>query len=262
MNVYLMRTKKTLAQATDKAFFLLILVLSIIAAGCGGSGELSRSGAEKSIIESNDFKSPFQLEYTQSDIKYNEGLLEVGSNDETKEQAIARRIARYMELNPQIAILNYYGLVTTQVVPREEKPPARVYYSNPAFWHFSEKYTGSEKAKEYWQEVGFPPDNEAFPLARREFIGVTGITKQGENQSTVEFKWRWQPNKIGKSLDGISEEFKSLPIELQQLLTGEKIPVGEIQSRNWQINWQIEKQGQALFQKYDDGWRLVKIFGL
>lgn len=257
-----MKSEKPLARLANSTFFLLVLVLCVIAAGCGESGELSRSAAEKSISESNDFKTPFQIEYTQGNVKYNEGLLEVISEDETKEQATARRIARYLELNPQIAVLDHFGMVVPQVIPREEKAPKRVYYSNPAFWSFSEKYTGSEKARKYWQELGLPPVETAFPLAERKFIEVTGITKQGESQAVVEFKWEWHPNEIGKALGGSTKEFKLLPVDLQKLLTGEKIPAGEIQSRNWQIDWRVEKHGQAFFQKYDDGWRLVRIFNL
>lgn len=256
-----MRSKKTPARYLRTALLTVTSLLVGLSLACG-SGELFRSDAEKSIKENDDFKIPFQIEYTQGDAKYNEGLLEVTFDDETKEQATERKIKQYLELNPQIAALNHYGIIIPQVVPREEKPPKRVYYSNPAYWHFQEKYVGSEKANDYWKEIGFPPNNAAFPLARREFVSGTGVNKQNENQSIVEFTWKWQPNEIGKAMDGSTAEFKSLPVELQRLLTGEKIPAGEFQSRNWQIDWKAEKRGQAMFQKYDDGWRLVRILGL
>lgn len=245
-----MKVNKTPACCLRKGL-LLLATLVVFTIACG-SNELSRSQAEKSIREANEFKVPFQLEYTQGDIKYNEGLLEVISDDETKEQAVIRRIAKYMELNPQIAVLNHYGMVTAQVAAREEKPPKRVYYSNPEYWHFQEKYAGTDKANKYWQEASLPPNNTTFPLARRNFIEVTGMIKQGDNQFLVEFWWKWQPNEIGKSLDTTTAEFKSLPLELQQLLTGEKIPAGEIHARKWHIDWKAEKRGQGLFQKYDD----------
>lgn len=255
-----MKVNKTPARRLRKGL-LLLATLVVFTIACG-SNDLSRSEAEKSIREANDFKIPFQIEYTQGDAKYNEGLLEVISDDETKEQATARKIKQYLELNPQVAVLNHYGMILPQVVPREEKPPKRVYYSNPAFWHFQEKYTGSDKANEYWQEAGILPNSAAFPLARREFVGVTGITKQGENQAIVEFGWKWQPNQIGKAFDNTTDEFKSLPPDLQRQLTGEKIPAGESRRRDWRIDWKAEKCGQGLFQKYDDGWRLVRISGL
>ncbi|MGC2237999.1 MAG: hypothetical protein WA584_17700 [Pyrinomonadaceae bacterium] len=252
-----MKTEKAPMSFVNILAFLVFLI--ILLAGCR-SEELSRSTAAKLITESSNFKSPFQLEYTQGDIKYNEGLLTVISDDETKEQAIQRRIKKYMELTPQVAVLYYYGLVDPQVTPREEKPPARVYYSNPSFWHFNEKYIGTQKANKYWQEIGFQPTDAAFPIAQRDrSVEITGITNQGENQTTVEFKWKWKPNEIGKAFDSSTSEFKSLPVELQQFLTGEKIPEGEMRASDWRIDWKSEKQGRALFQKYADGWRLVNI---
>ena len=255
------RTKNFNNLVYTTLFLITVLVVTGLAAGCR-SGELSRSEAEKLIRESGDFKTPFQIAYTESNLKYNEGLLTVIADDETQEQAVARRISQYLELNPQIAVLNHFGLVVPQVVPREAKAPPRTAYSNIVFWHFREKYTGSSKAAKYWQEAGFQTNEEAFPLAGRDFTEVTGITKQGENQATVEFRWVWKPNEVGKALDSTSAEFKSLPVELQQLLTGEKIPVGELQSRSWVIDWRTPVRGQAMFQKYDDGWRLAGIFGL
>lgn len=252
---------------SDKApkvlFNILVfhIFLMLMLAGCS-SKELSRATAEKLISEANDFKSPFQIEYTQGDIKYNEGLLTVISDTETKEEATQRRIKKYMELNPQVAVLYHYGLVEPKVTSLDERAPGKVFQNNPVFWRFSERYVGTEKADKYWQQTGFQSTRETLPLAQREFVEVTGITNQGETQATVEFKWRWKPNEIGRALDSSTGEFKSLPVELQQLLTGEKIPEGEMQSRDWRMDWKAEKQGRALFQKYDDGWRLIKIFNL
>ena len=242
-------------------FLVIVLSITGLAAGCR-SGELSRSEAEKLIRGSDDFKVPFQIAYTESNLKYNEGLLTGINGDETREQAVARRINQYLELNPQIGVLDHFGLVVPQVVPHEAKAPTPTAYSPVVFWHFREKYTGSEKAAQYWRAAGFQTNDEAFPLAVRDFSEVTGITKQGENQATVEFRWVWSPNEVGKALDSTSAEFKSLPVDLQHLLTGEKIPTGELQSRNWVINWQTGIRGQAFFQKYDDGWRLAGISGL
>lgn len=237
------------------ALFLLSL------AGCT-SKDLSRSTAESQITEANDFKSPYQIEYTQGSIKFNEGLLMVISEDETKEEATQRKIKNYMELTPQVAVLYHHGLVEPKVTSRDARAPGKVYQNNPVFWRFIERYVGTEKADKYWQQTGFQSTRETFPVAQREFIEVTGITKQGETQAMVEFTWRWKPNEIGKALDSSTSEFKSLPVELQQLLSGEKIPEGAERGTDWRIDWKEEKQGRAFFQKYDDGWRLIKIFSL
>ncbi len=74
------------------------------------------------------------------------------------------------------------------------------------------------------------PDEEAvrpsfsIPVARREFVSVTGIAKQG-NLADVEFTWKWNPlNEIGAALYATDMRFQSV--------------VG--------------------FRDYDDGWRIVR----
>ena len=64
----------------------------------------------------------------------------------------------------------------------------------------------------------------AIPVARRELIGVTGVSKQG-NMADVDFTWRWIPlNEIGAALYSGDVHYKST--------------VG--------------------FRSYDDGWRIVQ----
>lgn len=64
----------------------------------------------------------------------------------------------------------------------------------------------------------------SLPVARRELLGITGITKQ-ENSADVEFEWKWVPlNEIGEALYSRELRYRS--------------SVG--------------------FRKYDDGWRLLQ----
>jgi hypothetical protein len=63
-----------------------------------------------------------------------------------------------------------------------------------------------------------------IPAARRELVGVTGISEQGSS-ADVEFTWKWDPvNEIGAALYSGDLHYKSI--------------VG--------------------FRKYDDGWRMVQ----
>lgn len=63
-----------------------------------------------------------------------------------------------------------------------------------------------------------------IPVARRELIRITGISKQG-NAADVEFSWRWTPlNEIGAALYSSEVQYKST--------------VG--------------------FRDYDDGWRMIQ----
>lgn len=68
-----------------------------------------------------------------------------------------------------------------------------------------------------------------IPVGEREIIEVTGISKPSgieENESVVQFSWRWRPsNEIGNEM--------------------------KLDEKNY--------SGAALFQKYDDGWRIVRI---
>jgi hypothetical protein len=64
----------------------------------------------------------------------------------------------------------------------------------------------------------------AIPVARRELVAVTGISKQG-NEAGVDFTWKWVPlNEIGAALYTVDVQYKST--------------VG--------------------FRDYDDGWRVVQ----
>jgi len=64
----------------------------------------------------------------------------------------------------------------------------------------------------------------AIPVARREFVGITGISRQG-NVADVDFTWKWIPlNEIGAALYSNDLHYKST--------------VG--------------------FRDYDDGWRIVQ----
>jgi len=77
---------------------------------------------------------------------------------------------------------------------------------------------------------GLVPAEEAdkasftLPVARRELVGVTGISKQG-SAADVDFIWRWIPlNEIGAALYSSDLHYKST----------------------------------VAFRDYDDGWRVVQ----
>ena len=64
----------------------------------------------------------------------------------------------------------------------------------------------------------------AIPTARREFVGITGISRSG-NLADVDFTWKWVPlNEVGAALVAGGVNFKST----------------------------------VAFKSYDDGWRVVE----
>ena len=63
-----------------------------------------------------------------------------------------------------------------------------------------------------------------IPTARREFVGITGISRTG-NLADVDFTWKWVPlNEVGAALVAGGVNFKST----------------------------------VTFKSYDDGWRVVE----
>jgi hypothetical protein len=232
----------------------ILFILSVIALSACSTGELSRSQAKSMIIESDDFKQPAMLEYNQLYIADGEGIMVAKSDNESEEETIKRRISEYFWEVPQVAVANHFGLVEPQLTRKNDKP---VYPSQlRGYWHFNERYVATDKGKKMWEEIGFSPSETSIPIAQREFIGeVTGITKQGEVNVLVEFKWRWKPNEVGKSLDTTTDEFKQLPEKIRKDLVEPNIYVSQERTRSWGN----ERLGKAMFQKYDDGWRLISV---
>lgn len=49
-----------------------------------------------------------------------------------------------------------------------------------------------------------------IPLATRKLIAVSKVTMNGPNQATVEYTWKWEPNKMGDLFDASGKELQSL----------------------------------------------------
>ncbi len=235
-------------------FALLVIAQSLLIISCS-SGELSRSQAQKMIVESNDFKQPATLEYVQGNILIgrNKGAVVAKSETEQEPEAIQRRIAEHYAANPQMAVADYFGLINAQLKRTNDKPdPVTVATNN---WYFSEHYSITEKGRKMWQGVNLPVNEAAVPIAGKQLVEVTGITRQNENFQ-VEFTWKWSPNEVGKSLDSSTEEFTKLPEKIKQDL----IAPGGLKSRNQTLSWQDgNRQGKATIRAYDDGLRLTEI---
>lgn len=93
---------------------------------------------------------------------------------------------------------------------------------------------GKRESAKWEQGSGMLGNHYKIPVLKREVVEVTGISepKAGENKAEATFKWRWQPlNDIGETL-----------------LKNDK-------------NTEQIFQGSANLQKFDDGWRLVKVSG-
>lgn len=237
---------------------LLISIGLLLTTISCSSGELNRSEAGKMISESNDFRQPSVIEFVQGGhalVGRGQGAIESTSDNEPEAEAVRRRITEHYTANPRMELADHFGLIKTEVKRTNDKPDPRTSVSS--FWYFNERYVTSDNGRKMWEELKLPVNEIAVPIAEKEFIEVTGITKQNDNTVQVDYKWRWKPNEIGRSLDSSSAEFKSLPEKIKSDLLA---PPSLYTSRDRRISWTGEQQAKAKFQKYDDGWRLVSAF--
>lgn len=247
-----------------KTFFLSLLVLSLLLTfqlSCG-SKELSRSQAQNLIEQTKEYKQPFALELMQGEtlLPYGKTLYVLDSGEETPEQAATRKIKEYYEKNPQIAVADHLGLVEARIKTLDPTQPKPQNSFQKPMWSFEEDYLATGKAKALWTEYGLPATEKTIPLAGKKIIEITGITKQGEDQATAQFKWQYAPNEAGRAFDASTPEFKALPNDLQRLLDG-TLPPSELVSKreNKTMSFGTVRTGQASFRRYDDGWRLESV---
>lgn len=245
---------------SHQAFLLTVLLtmtgLLLMSVSCS-SDELNRSQAGKMISESKDFRQPSVIEYVQGGhalVGRNHGAIESTSADEPEAEAVSRRINAHYAANPRMEVANHFGLIKAEVKRTNDKPEPRTSVSS--FWYFDEQYFVTDKGRKMWEQLEVPVGETSAPIAEKEFIEVTGIAKQSDDTIQVDYKWRWKPNEIGRSLDTSTAEFNALPEKIKNDLLA---PEGKA-SKNQTLSWAGEQQAKAKFQKYDDGWRLISAF--
>lgn len=102
--------------------------------------------------------------------------------------------------------------------------------ANPLMHSANLTEKGRKEAAEWETGSGLAGKYYKVPFAKRELVEVTGLTepKEGSNVVRAKFKWRLAPvNDIGKAM---SLDTKTI-------------------------------EGEAVLQKFDDGWRVVNIAG-
>jgi hypothetical protein len=233
--------------------FSFLLVLSF--SGCN-SKELSRSKAESLITESAEFKYPAVIDLKRAN--ENEALFrEKKSNSETIEESKAIDLKGYLLDDARLAVVHHLELINIEQTMTKEEPGVGVQV--PASRYFLTKFRANDKGKAFWKEMGLDATDESIPIAKKEFVRIDGITQQSQsdNQAYVDFTWKFTPNSLGRMFDPNTTEFKSLPVELQRQIRGETGMPPRNRTENW--NNPTERKSKALFQRYDDGWRLIRI---
>jgi hypothetical protein len=126
-------------------------------------------------------------------------------------------VANKTYLSPEYLVLQHRGWIsaTTIACPSGLAPPP--------CWDLLLTPSGVETVQALVSAEQADKSSLAIPVARREFVGVTGISKQG-NVADVDFTWRWVPlNEVGAALYSGDLRYNST--------------VG--------------------FREYDDGWRML-----
>ena len=120
-------------------------------------------------------------------------------------------------LSPESLVLQHHGWISATTAPC---PPAIV---PPPCWDVVLTPSGVETVRPLLASAEEGKPSFSLPVARRELVAITGVSKQG-NVADVDFIWRWQPaNEVGSALYSSDLRYHST--------------VG--------------------FRDYDDGWRVV-----
>jgi len=121
-------------------------------------------------------------------------------------------------ISPEYAILQHQGWISASSAPcKPPTPPTQC-------WDVLLTPSGVETVRTLVSADESSKPSIAIPVAKREFVAVSGISRQG-SLADVEFTWKWTPlNEIGAALYSSDVTYRSI--------------VG--------------------FRNYDDGWRVVQ----
>jgi len=172
---------------------IIALATLLLLASCSPRDFLTRRLASDLISASDAFKTPQQF------------LLQTGV------------VSNKDYVSPEYLVLQHHGWISATTAPCSPGPVP------PPCWDVLLTPAGVETVHALIPADAASRPALSIPVAKRELIGVTGISKQG-NLADVDFTWRWVPlNEIGAAL----------------------------YSRDLQYNSTVG------FRDYDDGWRVV-----
>lgn len=216
---------------------LLAGLLLLIAPGCAGTSELTRGRAEGLVGGSQAFGTPVPLP-----LKRETGWnLRPMSAGEPEAEAQARAAETYYQAYPQMDALRRLGLMDVRVTVRERPG------ENHGVWAFDVEPFLTEKGKDLASGAQEEQSVPSIRLARRELVEVTGITTAGDRTAQAEYTWKEMPTAAGRAFVPGSPEHEGLPAALRQSL----------RERNQTKDFDKVRHGRAVFQLYDDGWRLL-----
>lgn len=174
--------------------WILSLIGLLLFCSCSPRDFLSRRLAADLISASEAFKTPQQF------------VLQTGV------------VSNKDYVSPEYLVLQHHGWVSaTNAACRPGLAP-------PPCWDILLTPSGVETVRALITAEEATRPSFAIPVARRELVGITGISRQG-NVADVDFTWRWVPlNEVGAALYSADLRYNA--------------SVG--------------------FRNYDDGWRIIQ----
>ena len=127
--------------------------------------------------------------------------------------------------SPEYLLLQHRGWITGAAVPCSPGPGQHIRNNAPAAcWDVALTPLGVETFRDLIPKNAAVSQYLNVPVARRELVAVTGISKGG-NFADVEFRWKWTPlNEVGAALFAGGVQYNST----------------------------------VAFRHYDDGWRVIE----
>lgn len=220
-----------------RRFTLLSFSLSLFIVGCAGTRELTRIRAAEMIGGSQAFVAHVSLPL-KKETGWN---LRPQSVDEPEDEAQSRAAETYYHAHPQMDVLRRVGVMDVRTMIRGRPG------ENYGVWVFDVEPFLTEKGKELAAAGREGQGTASVLLARRELVEVTGITHASGGTAQAEYTWKELPTAAGRAFSPGSPEHVGLPAALRQAL-------GE---RNQTKDFDKVRRGRAVFQLYDDGWRLL-----
>jgi len=177
-----------------KLLIIAGLFVILLLSSCSPRDFLSRRLAGDLIAGSNAFQTPQQFQLHTG----------VVSNKDY--------------LSPEYLVLQHHGWISAS------NKPCPAGLIPPPCWDVLLTPSGVDTVRPLVQPADAAKPSFAIPVARRELLVITGVSKQG-NVADVDFTWRWIPsNEVGAALYNSDLHYKST----------------------------------ATFREYDDGWRLMQ----
>ena len=173
---------------------ILAFIALLLLPACSPRDFLTRRLAADLLLAANEFRTPQQF------------LLQTGM------------VSNKDYPSPEYLVLQRHGWISASPGPC---PPGII---PPPCWDVRLTPSGVETIRPLVPREDADQSSLPIPVARRELLGVTGISRQG-TAADVEFTWKWAPmNEVGAALYSGDMHYKSV----------------------------------AGFRQFDDGWRVAE----